>query len=99
MGGNAADYLLVSDWDKNSLVWIVINDDLTMTHYNINRVDYKPRRLYNDKGILMVCGNYSKIHQYKIDGEALVVINAAVIPCSVTRHADEGHYLITELSL
>ena len=32
----------------------------------------------------MVCGYYGKIHRYKSNGEALDVINAAVIPCSVT---------------
>ena len=46
--------LVVSDWSDKSLVWISINDDLTMRYHKTQQLDYEPKGLYDDKGILMV---------------------------------------------
>ena len=57
-----APKLVVNDWNNKSLVWIIIDDDLTMRHHNTQPLDYGPQGLYNDKGILMVCGENGMIH-------------------------------------
>ena len=96
MSGDAAK-LVVSDWSIKCLVWISINDDLTMRRHNTRQLDYRPKGLYNDEGILMVCGDDNMIHQYKFDGQPLDVINPGVNPWCVTR-GDKDHYVVTEFN-
>ena len=91
--------LVVSDGTKNTLVWITIVDELTMTHHRTQQVGYWPRGSYCDNGNLMVCdADNHKIHRYRHDGQTLDVINLSgnVNPHWVTCHSDDDVYIISD---
>ena len=47
--------LVVSDFTNGALVWIRIDEDFTMNHYDTQQLDYRPYGSYNDNGSLLVC--------------------------------------------
>ena len=94
--GDAAK-LVLSEWNNKSLVWIMINDDLTMKYHSTQKLVYKPQGLYIDRSMLMVCGEDNIIHLYKSDGQPLEeVISPGVSPWCVTRLDDKDHYVVTD---
>ena len=91
--------LVLSDVNHSSLIWIKINDDISMSHHRTQRLHYSPHRSYNDRGVLMVSDPAShKIHRYRHDGQTLAVVKLPddVIPMWITRHGDGEHYVVSD---
>ena len=93
--------LMVSDYNGQSLVWITIRDQVTMEHYKIQQLDYRPCGAYDDRGELMICdADNHKIHRYRHDGQKLAVIKLPddVMPRWIARHGGDGQYVVTDCS-
>ena len=62
--------LVVSDYDKQALVWIKIDEDFTMNAYCTQQLQYKPCGSYNDRGDIVICDHLNhRIHRYAGDGQ------------------------------
>ena len=95
MDGDTAMLVVSNSWGP-SLIWLMINDDLSMTHHYTRYVGYSPCSLHNDRGTLIVCDYGQKIHRYTFDGNPLEVItlHEESMPWSVTGANDGQHYFI-----
>ena len=97
MHGKAKAMLVVSDHDKQALVWINISDDFTLNLHRTQQVGYKPCGSYNDRGDLLVRDHLDhKIHHYDRDGQPLNIITLTddIMPLRVTRGSNQ--YIITD---
>ena len=98
----ATPFLVVSDYLNQNLVWVSINDDLTMTKHHTQHLEYKPRGSNADANRLMVCdGENHKIHRYGPGGQALSVLRLPgdVNPSRVSRYTapnGRNRYIVTD---
>ena len=91
--------LVVTDRCNKSLIWISIIDDSTMEHHHTLKLDYSPRGLIYDRGVLLVCDvDNHMIHRYTHSGQTLAAIKLpdSIKPWWVARQGDIDQYIVSD---